>query len=40
VGTASDADPRAVENSATGLKRWCAEHDVAEVKTLTGGLLV
>jgi dihydroorotate dehydrogenase (NAD+) catalytic subunit len=40
VGTASYADPRAVENIATGLKRWCAEHDVAEVKTLTGGLLV
>ena len=40
VGTASYADPRAVENIATGLKRWCTEHDVAEVKTLTGGLVV
>ena len=24
VGTASYADPRAVENIANGLKRWCA----------------
>ena len=29
VGTASYADPRAVENIATGLRRWCATHDVA-----------
>jgi dihydroorotate dehydrogenase (NAD+) catalytic subunit len=36
VGTASYADPRAVENIATGLKRWCAAHDVAQVSSLTG----
>jgi dihydroorotate dehydrogenase (NAD+) catalytic subunit len=36
VGTASYADPRAVENIANGLKRWCAAHDVSEVRTLTG----
>jgi dihydroorotate dehydrogenase (NAD+) catalytic subunit len=39
VGTASYADPRAVENIATGLKRWCAAHDVAKVSELTGGLV-
>ncbi len=38
VGTASYADPRAVENIANGLKRWCAAHDVAEVRSLTGSL--
>ena len=36
VGTASYADPRAVENIAAGLKRWCAAHDVARVSSLTG----
>jgi dihydroorotate dehydrogenase (NAD+) catalytic subunit len=36
VGTASYADPRAVENIANGLKRWCAAHDVSEVGSLTG----
>jgi dihydroorotate dehydrogenase (NAD+) catalytic subunit len=36
VGTASYADPRAVENIANGLKRWCAAHEVAEVRSLTG----
>jgi dihydroorotate dehydrogenase (NAD+) catalytic subunit len=36
VGTASYADPRAVENIADGLKRWCAAHDVARVSSLTG----
>jgi dihydroorotate dehydrogenase (NAD+) catalytic subunit len=39
VGTASYADPRAVENIANGLRRWCAGHDVARVSDLTGGLL-
>jgi dihydroorotate dehydrogenase (NAD+) catalytic subunit len=38
VGTASYADPRAVENIANGLKRWCAEHEVGKVSELTGGL--
>jgi len=39
VGTASYADPRAVENIATGMKRWCSGHDVAKVSDLTGGLV-
>ena len=40
VGTASYADPRAVENIANGLRRWCASHEVAKVTSLTGGLLL
>jgi dihydroorotate dehydrogenase (NAD+) catalytic subunit len=40
VGTASYADPRAVENIANGLKRWCAAHDVAEVRSLTGSAVL
>ncbi len=40
VGTASYADPRAAENVANGLRRWCAAHDVAKAAGLTGGLLV
>ena len=40
VGTASYADPRAVENIANGLKRWCAAHDVAQVSSLTGSALL
>jgi dihydroorotate dehydrogenase (NAD+) catalytic subunit len=40
VGTASYADPRAVENIANGLKRWCAAHNVAEVSSLTGSALL
>ncbi len=40
VGTASYADPRAVENIASGLKRWCAHNAVAEVRSLTGGALM
>ncbi len=38
VGTASYADPRAVENVATGLRKWCAAHEVKRVGELTGGL--
>ncbi len=37
VGTASYADPRAVENIATGLRRWCAAN-APRVADLTGGL--
>ena len=40
VGTASFADPRAVENIANGLRKWCAGHQVSEVRSLTGGLRV
>lgn len=38
VGTASYADPRAVETIATGLRKWCATHGVARVGELIGGL--
>ena len=38
VGTASYADPRAVENIATGLRKWCAAHNVSRVADLTGAL--
>jgi dihydroorotate dehydrogenase (NAD+) catalytic subunit len=38
VGTASYADPRAVEKIATGLAKWCGSHDVGSVSELTGGL--
>ena len=37
VGTASYADPRAVENIATDLRRWCSEN-APRVADLTGGL--
>jgi dihydroorotate dehydrogenase (NAD+) catalytic subunit len=36
VGTASYSDPRAVENIATGLQKWCVAHEVAHVSDLTG----
>jgi dihydroorotate dehydrogenase (NAD+) catalytic subunit len=39
VGTASYADPCAVENIANNLKRWCAAHDIARVSDLTGALV-
>ncbi len=40
VGTASYADPRAVENIANGLKKWCLGHEVKAVRELTGGLVI
>jgi dihydroorotate dehydrogenase (NAD+) catalytic subunit len=40
VGTASYADPRAVENIANGLKRWCSSHNIAHVASLTGSALL
>jgi len=40
VGTASYADPRAVERLAKGLEQWCVKHDVEKVASLTGGLEV
>ena len=40
IGTASYADPRAVENVAVGLERWCRAHKVGRVGELTGGLVV
>ena len=39
VGTASYADPRAVETISTGLQRWCSRHEVAAVRDLTGGMV-
>ena len=38
VGTASFADPRAVERLAKGLESWCRSHGVEKVSTLTGAL--
>ena len=40
IGTASYADPRAVENVAVGLERWCRAHKVSRVGELTGALVV
>ena len=40
IGTASYADPRAVENIATGLERWCRSHDVPRVSALTGAAIL
>ena len=40
VGTASYADPRAVENIATSLKKWCAAHAVTRVAELTGAVVL
>ena len=40
VGTASYADPRAVENIAVGLKKWCDNNGIAKVSSLTVGLVV
>jgi dihydroorotate dehydrogenase (NAD+) catalytic subunit len=38
VGTASYADPRAVERIAHGLEHWCTRHHVAKVSDLIGKL--
>jgi len=40
VGTASYADPRAVETIAKGLASWCRSHQVERVASLTGALEV
>ncbi len=40
VGTASYADPRAVENIATGLRKWCARHAIERVSELTGAVVL
>ena len=40
VGTASYADPRAVERLVTGLTSWCKSHNVERVSSLTGGLTI
>jgi dihydroorotate dehydrogenase (NAD+) catalytic subunit len=38
VGTASYADPRAVERIAKGVEHWCVRHHVEKVKELTGAV--
>jgi dihydroorotate dehydrogenase (NAD+) catalytic subunit len=38
VGTASYADPRAVERLVRGLESWCRAHQVERVASLTGAL--
>jgi dihydroorotate dehydrogenase (NAD+) catalytic subunit len=38
VGTASYADPRAVERIATGLSEWCHRNHVDKLTSLTGAL--
>lgn len=38
VGTASYADPRAVERIAHGLEAWCTRHHVERVADLVGGV--
>jgi dihydroorotate dehydrogenase (NAD+) catalytic subunit len=40
VGTASYADPRAVERLAHGLESWCHAHQVEKVASLTGAIEV
>ena len=40
VGTASYADPRAVQRIADSLEKWCARHQIAKVKDLIGGVKV
>jgi dihydroorotate dehydrogenase (NAD+) catalytic subunit len=40
VGTASYADPRAVERLVRGLESWCRSHHVEKVASLTGALEV
>jgi dihydroorotate dehydrogenase (NAD+) catalytic subunit len=40
VGTASFADPRAAENIATNLKRWCANRKLATAAELTGAAIL
>jgi dihydroorotate dehydrogenase (NAD+) catalytic subunit len=38
IGTASFADPRAVERISRGLESWCRSHGVTRVSSLTGAL--
>jgi dihydroorotate dehydrogenase (NAD+) catalytic subunit len=40
VGTASYADPRAVERLVSGLTSWCKSHNIERVSSLTGGLQI
>ena len=38
VGTASYADPRAVERIANGLQDWCYRHHVDKISSLSGAM--
>jgi dihydroorotate dehydrogenase (NAD+) catalytic subunit len=38
VGTANYWDPRATEKIINELGRWCAQHEVAHIAELTGGM--
>jgi dihydroorotate dehydrogenase (NAD+) catalytic subunit len=38
VGTASYADPRAVERLAKGLESWCRSNNIEKLSSLTGAL--
>jgi dihydroorotate dehydrogenase (NAD+) catalytic subunit len=38
IGTASYADPRAVERIAKGLESWCMRHHIEKISDLTGKL--
>lgn len=40
VGTASYADPRAVDRIVKGLEHWCKSHNVERVTDLTGSLQI
>ena len=40
VGTASYADPRAVERISKGLDSWCRSHQVERVSSLTGAIKI
>jgi dihydroorotate dehydrogenase (NAD+) catalytic subunit len=40
IGTASYADPRAVQRIADSLEKWCTRHQIAKVKDLTGAVKV
>jgi dihydroorotate dehydrogenase (NAD+) catalytic subunit len=40
IGTASYADPRAVQRIADSLEKWCGRHQIAKVKDLIGGVKV
>ena len=40
IGTASYWDPCATERVVDELAKWCAEHEVARIADLTGGMLL
>jgi dihydroorotate dehydrogenase (NAD+) catalytic subunit len=40
IGTASYWDPCATEKIVDELQAWCADHDVAKISDLTGGMVL